>query len=196
MGRAMNPGKAVVLGIVLLAAGCASGPQPVPLHPTFDLPSADIGRGLPVAVEVVDVRPDPTLSDVPATVAARKRFPIAGDVVAVIRDRIEAGLAASGFAPVEGGDADRSVTVEIRRLDHSLVAGFGTSDVEATAAIAVIAHRGTGKLQVLHQARQHQQVAVKVREQDVEEAVNGALAVVLQRILHDLELLGYLAAPS
>jgi uncharacterized lipoprotein YajG len=192
----VNIGKAVVLGIALLAAGCASGPQPVPLHPTFDLPEAAIGRNLPVAVEVVDVRPDPTLSDVPATVAARKRFPIRDDVVAVVRDRIEAGLASSGFAPVEGGGTDRSVTVEVRRLDHALVAGFGTSDVEATAAIAVIAHRGTGKLEVLHQARQHHQVAVKVRRKDVEEAVNGALSVALQRILHDVELLGYLAAPS
>lgn len=182
---------------MLLAAllpACAPGPQPVGLHPAFDVPASDLGRGLTVAVEVVDARPDPALSDVPATVAARKRFPIADDAIEVVRDRIVAGLAGSGFEPVVDGDAERSVTVEIRRLDHSLVAGFGTSDVQATAAIAVVAHRGSGSLQVLHQARQHHQVAVKVRQKDVDEAVNGALGVVLERILHDVELLGYLAA--
>lgn len=179
--------------LALLLAACAHGPQPVTLHPAPETPTSGLGRGEMVAIQVADLRPDPSLSDVPATVATRQNFPIRGDVLEVVLGQVADGLAQQGFEPVTAGEAPVSLTVEVQRLDHWVLTGFGVSDIHAVAALNAVARRGGASYEVLYRVDQHQRVVFRPRQADVEETVNDALSGVLARVLEDERLLAFLA---
>lgn len=184
------PALAALAGLVLLAA-CAHGPTPVRLHPVPQAPVSDVGRGLPVAVQVVDARPGASPTDMPSAVQARAEYPVQGDPVDTVRQGLLDGLRRQGFVP--GADGGPSLTVEVQRFDYWVLKGFGTSDVRATAVLNAIARRGGATFEVTYKADHHQRVAIVPRRQDVEEGVNGALATVLKQLFADDKLLGFLA---
>lgn len=194
IGRALP----LVLALPLLLPGaCAHTPQAIPLHPMPKVAEHAVGKLLPVAVRVVDARPAPGAgrADVPSVRAARERFPITGDAVEAVGAQVLGGLERQGFrpAPAQGEGGERALTVEIRRLDHGVLSGFGSSDIDATAALTATARRPGGTYEVTHQVNEHRQVAFGPTRKDVAATVNGALEGALQRILEDDRLLDFLA---
>jgi len=190
-GRAFRLGGAVLL---LLAAACVHAPQPLTLNPTPKITEHAVGKLLPVAVKVVDARPAaPT--DVPSVRAAREQYPITSDVVAAVRGQVMSGLELQNFrpAPATADEGGRSLTVEVRLLEHGVLPGFGSSDINATAALRAIARRAGGTYEVTHQVNEHRKVVFGPTRKDVAATVNGALEGALQRILEDEKLLAFLA---
>jgi uncharacterized lipoprotein len=182
-----------VLAALVLGA-CAHTPQPVTLSPKPKIAEHAVGGFLTVAVRVVDARPAPGAADVPSARAARERFPITGDLVDAVRSQVMDGLEHQGFRPApDSGDGDRSLTVEVRRLDHGVLSGCGSSDINATAALKAVARRPDGTYEVTHQVGEHRKVAFGPTRKDVAATVNGALEGALQRILEDDRLLDFLA---
>jgi len=177
--------------LALLLAACAHGPEPVRLRPAPPAPVTDVGRGLPVAVQVVDARGGAGSTDMPSSVQARAEYPLQGDPVETVRQGVIAGLRQQGFVPGQGPGT--SLTVEVQRFDYWVLKGFGTSDVRATAVLNAVARRGGASFEVTYKADHHQRVAIVPRRADVEEAVNGALATVLKQLFADDKLLAFLA---
>jgi uncharacterized lipoprotein len=181
---------ALALTCLTLLAACAHGPEPVTLRPPPQPFASDAGRGLPVTVQVTDARPGDSATDLPSAVRARAEYPVQGDPVETIRQGVIAGLRRQGFVPGAGGGP--SLDVELRRFDYWVLKGIGTSDVRATAVLYAVAHRGGATFEVTYKADQHQKVAIFPRRQDVEEAVNGALATVLKQLFADNQLKDFL----
>jgi len=178
----------------LLLCACVHSPQPIVLHPAPTIAEHAVGKFLPVAVRVVDARPAPAEDAVPSVRAALEQYPITGDAVEAVRDQVMSGLERQGFRPGPApGDGGRSLTVEVRLLDHGVLSGFGSSDINATAALKAIARRADGTYEVTHQVNEHRKVAFSPTRKDVAATVNGALEGALQRILEDDKLLDFLA---
>jgi uncharacterized lipoprotein len=193
-GRALRWGGALLL---LLAGACVHAPQPVTLNPMPKIAENAVGKLLPVAVKVVDARPT-AATDVPSVRAAREQYPITGDVAEAVRAKVMDGLELQGFrpAPANGGDAGRALTVEVRLLEHGVLPGFGSSDINATATLKAIARRPDGTYEVTRQVNEHRKVLFGPTRKAVAETVNSALAGALQRILEDEKLLAFLAGGS
>jgi uncharacterized lipoprotein YajG len=182
-------------GLLLLAAACVHAPQPVVLNPMPKISGQAVGKLLPVAVRVADARPAPGTADVPSVRDAREQYPITTDVVGVVRAQVMSGLDLQGFrpAPATGADAGRSLTVEVRVLELSVLPGFGSSDINAAAALTAIARRADATYEVTHQVNEHRKVFFGPTRKDVAATVNGALGEALRRILEDEKLLAFLA---
>lgn len=176
---------------LLLPAACAHGPEPVRLLAPPGATPSDVGRGLPVSVQVVDARPESSATEMPSAARARAEYPLQGDPVETVRQGVVAGLRAQGFVP--GAAGGPSLTVELRRFDYWVLKGFGTSDVRAGAVLNAVAQRGGARFEVTYKADQHQKVALVPRRADVEAAVNGALATVLKQLYADAQLSAFLA---
>lgn len=185
-------GIAAGAALALLSA-CAHAPQPVTLDPMPKVTALGLGNGVQVAVRVTDARPDPETTDVPSARNARERFPIRGDVRETIRARVVSGLERQGFKVAQGDSGERLLTVEVQRLDHAVLSGVGTADIQATAALKAVARRPDGTYEVTHQVGEHRQVPFGATRTDVAAALNGAVAGCLERVLEDQVLLGFLA---
>jgi len=179
--------------LLLLAAACAHAPQPISLNPVPKVAEHPVGKFAAVAVRVVDARPAAGAEAVPSVRVAREQYPIKNDVVEAVRTQVVNGLERQGFRPGPGDGGGRSLTVEVRLLEHGVLAGFGSSDINATAALRAVARRADGTYEVTHQVNEHRKVAFGPTRKDVAATVNGALEGALQRVLEDGKLLDFLA---
>ena len=108
--------RAIFLAVVLLA-GCALTSQPAVLKPALPLSRTDLGRGIAVALKVVDERPDQTLGHRGAGMKGAK-ITTAQDVAEVFREKIVEGLTTYHFDPVPStASISKSLTIEIRLID-------------------------------------------------------------------------------
>lgn len=123
------------LALVLFGASCAWVPQSAELNvsPTF-LPSAQ-GRGLTVAVEVLDRRMTTTIGhrgvdSQNAKITTKQNLPL------LFRDALIAGLVQKGFHAIpHAGEPGLVLTVEVRKIDYSTDMDFWKGIVMTEAVL-------------------------------------------------------------
>jgi YD repeat-containing protein len=182
---------AATLGVLL--AACTSVPTELHVDPAVGVPASDIGRGLVVAVNVVDRRSGETAGRWHNRKGRRTEVAIDGDVVAVIRQRVAAALRSQGFVPTGAGlGADRSLTVEVQRLEYLAAQRVLASEVSVNVTVQGTVEIPDSSYRVRYDAQRRRQGVFDAGSAESLELVNGALSDALQQLLQDPQLLATL----
>jgi uncharacterized lipoprotein YajG len=111
--------RAAALSWLLLAA-CATEPQPIEIRPEVQVPADGAGQGRALQVSVQDKRPGQKIGSTRMDSVAPELV-AKGDLAAVVRSSLAAGLARRAFAPsVDPVPDGRELRVEILGLDFDI----------------------------------------------------------------------------
>lgn len=190
----MTPVRTMVTALmVLLLAGCAQTGQQLRLAPDAQMDERTIGDGHTVALRVVDEREHARLGQLENRDGEHADLVGTVQVEEVVRQAVEEGLRASGFA-VAGWDADAERRLEVRVLDleHRVSAGF-SRDVSTRIELRSEGHRGESRLSGQARARDSDRVSHRPDADDNQAYLDAALSRTLGRLLNE-ELLEFLAA--
>jgi len=181
--------RILLIGLVLLSAGCAFTPQAVVLKPELLPVSARIGQGQPVLVTVVDERPRSTLG----TRGARgvgAELTIAGDLLEVVRKAISDGLQNQGFSPTTEKSVDGpELRVEVRNLDYRVVVGFWAGTLSTECGLKAICIQGSARpFEQLYRGEYQESVQVVQTEEANEKYINAAVSKAINALLQDSRL--------
>ena len=167
-----------VIGASACMSGCGITAMDARINPQPQVQASEIGKGLTVAVSVVDERPSKTLG---------KRSSMGGvinlndDLAAIYQRAIIGGLRQKGFNAV--GDSvpgAAQLRIEIRGLQEMSSMGLWTMGTNISAAIKVYADSaGSHYEQMYRDENEHRTVAVSGAE-----ALNAKINAVVN---HELE---------
>lgn len=185
----------LLLAIALLAsAGCAFNPQTANIKPAVNVLSSNDGKGVTVAIRVVDERPSKSLGRRGTAYGAAAEITAAQDIAAVIQSEITAGLKQKGFNPVdESATADARLAIEVRLLEYSTSTGFWTGGVNIKSTLKGVATKGGKTYEKMYRTDKEERVMVVPTAETNEKWINGALSEVLTQLLDDNGLVMFLA---
>lgn len=184
----------VLLGAVVLG-GCALSPQVVSLNPTLETAEhRTIGEGTRLGLSVVDARPSPVVGQRGGVYEKTAAIRTAGDVTPALRRELARALEAVGFSVVTGAArVDAALTVEIADISYRARGGTFVRGVETSATLRAEARRGQRTFTGRYRGRQSKDVLTAPGEAENQALINAAVSNVLQRLVSDSELLGFLA---
>lgn len=176
----------VLVSLLVLAPGCALSPQTVTLKPVVDAPSHPIGRGRELALEVVDLRPNPYFGSRGGIYGETALISPRVEVADTIRRALAERLTASQFVVTPPNpNAPLSIRVEIQRIDYIASGQPIIDEVRTLAAIRAIVRNGDRTLTSQFQANSTRRVAGPPGEVQNETIINEVVEKVLQRLLQD-----------
>lgn len=185
---------ACVVVSLLLLPGCAFNSQTARLAPTVDVQSSDEGRGVSVALRVVDERSSKSLGHRGTAYGAAAEITAAQDVAVVVHDQLVTGLQKKGFSVVDyKSNTNPRLTVEVRSLEYSTSQGFWTGGVKIESALKVQAASGTDNYERMYRSEKEERVVVVPTASTNEQWINGALSDVLKQVFEDIGLFRFLA---
>ena len=177
--------------LALLLAACAQ-PQAITVTPEVRAPSSELGAGRAVQVGVADRRASPALSAnqgyEPGELTVR------GDLAAIVREALAAGLARQGFNLSDR--AGRELRVEIAALDYGVVERSGLSRyIEAASRLrAACASDAKPELERTYRGELRKPVFLSAHDERTNSLhVSAVLSDAINALLADRELLGCLA---
>jgi uncharacterized lipoprotein YajG len=183
----------ILSALVLAAGGCAFVDEEIALQPTSRLPAGDVGHGQRVGVKVVDERSTTIIGRRGPQRTAEIRA--VQDARQVVDDAVKQGLRNQGFEPVSF-DKTYPVTLEVqlRELSYDATAGFFSGGVHTKAALKAVARHPNESFEEMYRVEEEERVVVVPTEASDAERVNLALSHVIDQMLADHRLLGFLAA--
>lgn len=186
--------RIILVAISLLLSACAFNSQTARLAPTVDVQSSNEGRGVAVAVRVVDERASKSLGHRGTAYGAAAEITAAQDVAVVVHDQLVTGLQKKGFQVVDyAADASPRLTVEVRNLEYSTSQGFWTGGVKIQSALKVQAARGTTSYEQMYRSDKEERVVVVPTASTNEQWINTSLSDVLNQLFEDIGLFKFLA---
>jgi uncharacterized lipoprotein len=190
----MTFARGIAAGAVsLLLAACAQ-PQAVSVTPEVRVPSSELGRGQAVQVSVADRRPSPLLGGV-GTYEAGTDLVVQGDLAAIVREALLAGMLKQGFKPMEAASA-RELRVELLSLDYGIVDRSELSrHVEAASRLKAECIRDKRvELERAHRGELRQAVFLTAHDARANSRyLSAVVSDALNALLADRELLACLA---
>ena len=126
------------LALFVFSAGCAQSHR-VFIDPSIPVHNSDIGKGLPVAVKVVDIRSSNVISKWRGGLKVRK-FTITsqGDLKDIFSTRIQQGLLKLGFLPKSyNSKTDRFLKVEILTIKSLYQENIPRMSIQVKAGVKV-----------------------------------------------------------
>jgi uncharacterized lipoprotein len=188
-------GRAIWIFIGLLLGGCALSPQVVSLKPTLEVNGQRLlGQGTSVALAVVDARTSPVIGERGGVYEKTASISTQGDVTLELHQTLAQALEGLGFTVVKAGaPADATLTVELESLSYTPRGGTFVTGVETSAEVRAIAKRGSRTFTGRYRSRQTKDVLTAPGAQENETLINAAVSQVLQRMISDAELTGFLA---
>jgi len=187
--------KAIVLGMFCaLSAGCAFNPQQAKIAPSLQVATTTEGKGVTVALRVVDERESKSLGNRGAAFGKAAKITSAEDIASVVQDNVRQGLINKGFTVVAyDAAAPVSLTIEVRALSYETSTGFWTGGVEVKSALKAIGVRDTKTYEKMYRSDDEKRVVVVPTAGKNEEWINTALTDVLRQVFDDLGLIRHLA---
>lgn len=167
---------------------CASQPVPViELQPQTDIKSSKIGKGKTVVLQVIDARPKDSFSN--AKIDPQQ------NVTQIFNNEITKGLSAYGFSPVavSNAKAQNQMTVQILAIDYRTLSGMVSTNTETFVSAQVMAKTPTGIYNKTYNASAYSDNYLSHAKQTPDEQVNTAVNKLLNNILNDKALMGFLA---
>lgn len=184
----------LLVSLVSLFSGCAHGPQQIWLAPSINVPPSGEGRGVPVALSVVDRRPFRSLGQSGAAKDPATELTTSQDIAAVVRQEIMKGLQAKGFVPVHGTvDEEVRLIVEVRSLEYTRAQGELTDKVNIQGILKAGAAKTRQQLEKTYRVVNTEQVLIAPSAETNARWINEALNDVLRQLLEDKELAAFMA---
>ncbi|NIR29088.1 MAG: hypothetical protein GWN84_07185 [Gammaproteobacteria bacterium] len=183
-----------VLAATALAA-CALSPQVVSVRPALETAEhRTIGEGTRLALNVVDARPSSVIGQRGGVYEKTASIRTEGDVAPAVRRELVRALEAVGFSiPEAGGPADAALTVEVASIVYTARGGTFVRGVDTSATVRAEARRGSRTFTGRYRGTQTKNVMTAPGADENEALINAAVSNVLQRLVADAELLGFLA---
>jgi uncharacterized lipoprotein YajG len=178
----------------LLLTGCAITPQKATLRPEPKITRADVGRGVSVAVRVVDERPTRALGFRGTGAVTGTDIVTDQDVAEVVHKAVEEGLKDYGFRLIPySSEAPRSLRIDVRFLEYRTTHSFVTIILNGSAAIRVAATNKGKTYENFYRVHNEKHYLIVPFAEENERVINQALSDVLQRLFDDKTLSAFLA---
>ena len=182
----------VLLLTLLVSAGCAFVDEDIMLRPSSRVAASTIGEGQQVAVTVIDERPSTMIGIRGHMRTAEIRA--VQDVGRVVNDAVNQGLANQGFEPVADTGAEPvTLEVQIRALSYDATSGFWTGGVYTNAALKVVARNGDDSFEQMYRSAAEDRAFITPMASEDAAQINQVLSNVIDQVLSDQQLLGFLA---
>jgi len=189
--------KLLLVALCALAAaavsGCAWVPQNVTLKPAPNIAPSTIGKGVTVAVLVLDKRRSPVighrgLDSKNAAIQTKQ------NVIPLFRGKIMEGLTRKGFTAVlYEGQPGRLLTVEIQRIDYTTDMEYWKGIIQTEVTLTASMIKDGAKFEQIYVGKRTETAVEAPRAKTNEGLINGAISDALQRLFEDERLLRYLA---
>lgn len=180
-----------------LLTGCSFIPESVNLNPHMTAaPASNIGEGKPVAVQVIDARPDSSLGGRPSGFGPAANISLSNNITQVVQQNVEEGLRDYGFAAVDytgNPNVSRILILRITGLQYDQRLGLFDSDLLVTSTIEATANnKGRVYDQVYRSSGKTVAVVTPTSGQDSAN-INHVFSDTLNQILSDQNLMQFLA---
>ena len=175
------------------AAGCTPKPQTVRLDPPLQQDAAQVAGDIAIGLAVVDMRPGDRLGTMNDAHGKVVDVSTSGSTTAGIQKRLSEALAAKGFRVKPLSDEDpRKLVVELRELTYGADRKAFTYDVSLQAQVSAKARNGEESFLRNYNVAQRRGVGDPPSEPESNQMVNAGLALALEDLLSDAELLALL----
>ncbi len=183
----------ILMIAVILLAGCALSPQTVNINPALDIKSSSAATK-PTIVEltVVDSRGTQVLGQRGGIYEETSDISTDANMTASLARNLATALNTLGYQVARQGEAgDAVLTVKINKLTYSVGQEKLLYKVETRAEVQAVCRKGTREFTGGYSATRKKDF-VKVPSMDENETiVNEALAVALQTMLKDTDLIAF-----
>ena len=175
--------------LLLLAGGCATAPKVAPIDPTPEVHSASMGQSVPVALSVVDERPQESLGEYQDAFGRQMPVRLGDNLVAAIREKTGEALATLGFVPVHDGEGfDRRLRIEVLRLDYQAAQGVVSGELMVWAELRGVVTNGDTTYSVRYKMLKKKNGLFNAGSSESLLLVNQTLTTVLESLLQDQRL--------
>ena len=179
------------LAVVVIGAGCAWVPQSAQLKVAPTVAPSDQGRGLTIAVEVLDRRKSQTIGrrGVDSELAA---ITTKQNLSVLIRDALIAGYAKKGFNAIpHEGDPGRVLTVELRKLDYTTDMDFWKGIVMTEAILNASTMRDGVRFEQTYTGRRKETTIDAPGDKTNERLLSEAMTEAVKSLIEDPHLLRF-----
>ena len=175
-----------------LLASCAFTPHNVAVNPETTAAPSTIGEGTTLALKVVDDRDDIVVGQ--RGVGMQGADITANGIIPAIESELKSGLEAKGFTVLPArSDADAEFEARLRAFKFFIESGFWTGAENTSVVINVEAEKGSKDYERGYRSNTEERTMVIPAGASIDEKLNGALSVVLNKIMADSELMEFLA---
>jgi len=194
-GAIMHAIRFTLVGLFLVggAGGATPKPQTVRVDPPVQQDAAQTAGDIAIGLAVVDLRPADKLGTLNDAHGKVVDVNTADGSTAAIQRRLTEALAAKGFRVKPLSDDDpRKLVVELRELSYGADRKAFNYDVSLAAGVSVKASNGEESFLRNYQVTQRKGQGDAPSEPESTKIVNDGLAMALDDLLSDAELLALL----
>ena len=185
--------KLLIIALCAFVSGCAFNPQKANVAPTVAVMASNEGKGISVAVRVVDERPSKSLGRRGTAYGAAAEITSVQEISFIVQREIGDALKKKGYSVVDYGDAlNPRLSVEVRLLQYSTSQGFWTGGVQIQSALKANATNGLRMYEKMYRSEKEERVMVVPTAETNERWINDALSDVLNQLLNDSSLFSVL----
>jgi uncharacterized lipoprotein YajG len=180
-----------------LLTGCSFIPESVNLNPQVNpAPTANVGQGKQVAVQVIDARPDSSIGGRPSGFGPAANISLGNNITGVVQQNIENGLSDYGFAAVDyavAPNTPRTLTLCITGLQYDPRVGLLNGDVYLTSTIEGTANNKGHIYDKVYRASNKKIIFITPTSGQDSDNINRVFSDTLNQILADQALMAFLA---
>ena len=181
------------LAVVAIGAGCAWVPQSAQLKVTPAVVSSEQGRGVTIAIEVLDHRKRKTIGhrgvdSENAAITTKQNLSV------LVRDALIAGYAKKGFNAIpHEGEPGRVLTVELSNLEYTTDMDFWKGVVMTEAVMNASTMSGGVRFEQAYTGRRKETTIEAPRAKTNERLLSEAMTEAVKSLLEDPHLIWFLA---
>ena len=184
--------KVIIVSLVsLFLTACGLSPQVIHIDPELtDAKGIPAPSGTTFDLSVTDTRPSPVLGPRGGVYKETAVLKTDGDITGKIKQKLVDSFKQAGFT-IDSSSNTR-MNVNVVKLHYR---GYGEnriSEVEVGAEILATVTRPGGKFSKTYKASRKKEVLKAPGDEKNEEMINEIFGAVVQRVLDDEELLGYI----
>ncbi|EFL49466.1 Uncharacterized lipoprotein [Solidesulfovibrio fructosivorans JJ]] len=177
--------------LTAMLAGCAG--QQATVRPTVVVEKEALGRGVAVAVKVVDARPSDEVGLCDPTSSFAGKLTTACNPAPAMRVAVEKGLRDKGFTPAPAGDSVvRKVTVELKELAYKPTRGGTHLAARAVASIVVTADNNGQTMTRRYKGETVWKLPAEGVEPEFDKLLSMTVSKALSHMASDYELINFL----